>query len=142
MPKRARRRQRPLTAKGAEAVFVRTDVSREADVAAAVATVLERWGTIDILVNNAAIPGVNKFAHEVAVEEWDLVFAVNVRGPFLCTKHVVPDHDEGRARVHRQLLVDLRLIGNDDLPPYHAAKGAVLMMTKTDAVCYAPTASG
>ncbi len=63
---------------------MKADVSREADVEAAVAAVLARWGTIDILVNNAAIPGVNKFAHEVAVAEWDLVFAINVRGPFLC----------------------------------------------------------
>ncbi len=127
-----------ITAKGSEAVFVRTDVSKEADVAAAVATVLGRWGTIDILVNNAAIPGVNKFAHEVAVEEWDLVFAVNVRGPFLCTKHVVPT----MMKAGRGSIVNFSsiygLIGNDDLPPYHAAKGAVLMMTKTDAICYAP----
>ena len=126
-----------LAAAGADALFVRTDVSREADVEAAVATVLERWGTIDVLVNNAAIPGVNKFAHEVAVAEWDLVFAVNVRGPFLCTKHVVP----AMMKAGRGSIVNFSsiygLVGNDDLPPYHAAKGAVLMMTKTDAMCYA-----
>ncbi len=69
-----------LAAKGAGAMFVKTDVSQEADVAAAVRAVLDRWGTIDILVNNAAIPGVNKFAHEVVVEDWDRVFAINVRG--------------------------------------------------------------
>jgi NAD(P)-dependent dehydrogenase (short-subunit alcohol dehydrogenase family) len=127
-----------LAAAGAEALFVRTDVSQEAEVEAAVARVLERWGTVDVLVNNAAIPGVNKFAHEVAVAEWDLVFAVNVRGPFLCTKHVVP----AMMKAGRGSIVNFSsiygLVGNDDLPPYHAAKGAVLMMTKTDAICYAP----
>ena len=126
-----------IRAKGSDALFVKTDVSKEGDVAAAVATVLDAWGTIDVLVNNAAIPGVNKFAHEVAVEEWDLVFAVNVRGPFLCTKHVVPT----MMKAGRGSIVNFSsiygLIGNDDLPPYHAAKGAVLMMTKTDAICYA-----
>lgn len=126
-----------LAAAGAEALFVRTDVSQEAEVEAAVARVLERWGTVDVLVNNAAIPGVNKFAHEVAVAEWDLVFAVNVRGPFLCTKHVVP----AMMKAGRGSIVNFSsiygLVGNDDLPPYHAAKGAVLMMTKTDAICYA-----
>lgn len=126
-----------LVSAGADALFVRTDVSREADVEAAVATVLERWDTVDVLVNNAAIPGVNKFAHEVAVAEWDLVFAVNVRGPFLCTKHVVP----AMMKAGRGSIVNFSsiygLVGNDDLPPYHAAKGAVLMMTKTDAMCYA-----
>lgn len=126
-----------LAAAGAEALFVRTDVSQEAEVEAAVARVLERWGTVDVLVNNAAIPGVNKFAHEVAVAEWDLVFAVNVRGPFLCTKHVVP----AMMKAGRGSIVNFSsiygLVGNDDLPTYHAAKGAVLMMTKTDAICYA-----
>ncbi len=126
-----------VTAKGTDTFFARTDVSQEADVAEAVAAVLARWGTVDILVNNAAIPGVNKFAHEVAVAEWDLVFAVNVRGPFLCTKHVVP----AMMKAGRGSIVNFSsiygLIGNDDLPPYHAAKGAVLMMTKTDAICYA-----
>ena len=126
-----------LAANGHDAVFIKTDVSLEADVEAATKAVLGRWGTIDILVNNAAIPGVNKFAHEVKVDEWDLVFAINVRGPFLCTKHVVPT----MMRAERGSIVNFSsiygLIGNDDLPPYHAAKGAVLMMTKTDAMCYA-----
>ncbi|MDQ0469888.1 SDR family NAD(P)-dependent oxidoreductase [Labrys wisconsinensis] len=126
-----------LKGRGFDALFVKADVSREADVEAAVAAVLARWGTIDILVNNAAIPGVNKFAHEVAVAEWDLVFAINVRGPFLCTKHVVPTMMQaGRGAIVNFSSI-YGLIGNDDLPPYHAAKGAVLMMTKTDAMCYA-----
>ncbi len=127
-----------LVSRAGEAMFVKTDVSHEADVVAATRTVLDRWGTIDILVNNAGIPGVNKFAHEVAVEEWDRVFAINVRGPFLCVKHVVPT----MMRAGHGAIVNLSsiygLIGNDDLPPYHATKGAVLMMTKTDAICYAP----
>ncbi len=126
-----------LTRDGHDVIFIKTDVSKEADVAGATRAVLDRWGTIDILVNNAAIPGVNKFAHEVTVEEWDLVFGINVRGPFLCTKHVVPT----MMKAARGSIVNFSsiygLIGNDDLPPYHATKGAVLMMTKTDAMCYA-----
>ena len=122
---------------GTDVLFVKADVSREADVEAATRAVLARWGAIDVLVNNAAIPGVNKFAHQVTVEEWDLVFAINVRGPFLCTKHVVPT----MMRAGRGSIVNVSsiygLVGNDDLPPYHAAKGAVLTMTKTDAICYA-----
>lgn len=127
-----------LVAQGAEAMFVRTDVSQEAEVAAAVRAVLDRWGTVDILVNNAAIPGVNKFAHEVAVEDWDRVFAINVRGSFLCTKHVVPTMMKAGHGAIVNFSSIYGLIGNDDLPPYHAAKGAVLMMTKTDAICYTP----
>jgi NAD(P)-dependent dehydrogenase (short-subunit alcohol dehydrogenase family) len=126
-----------LEAKGGEALFVRADVSKEAEVADAVRQVLARWGTIDILVNNAAISGVNKFAHEVTVEEWDQIFAVNVRGVFLCTKHVVPTMRTAKRGSIINFSSIYGLIGNDDLPPYHATKGAVLSMTKTDAMCYA-----
>jgi NAD(P)-dependent dehydrogenase (short-subunit alcohol dehydrogenase family) len=126
-----------LTAAGGEALFVRTDVSQEAEVAEAVRQVVERWGAIDILVNNAAVTGVNKFAHEVTVEEWDAVFAVNVRGVFLCTKHVVPHMQKARRGAIVNFSSIYGLVGNDDLPPYHATKGAVLAMTKTDAMCYA-----
>jgi NAD(P)-dependent dehydrogenase (short-subunit alcohol dehydrogenase family) len=127
-----------ITAKGADAFFVKVDVSQEADVAKGVAAVLAKWGTIDVLVNNAAIPGVNKYAHEVTVEEWDKVFSINVRGVFLCTKHVVPTMMKAKKGSIVNFSSIYGLIGNEDLPPYHATKGAVLMMTKTDAICYAP----
>jgi NAD(P)-dependent dehydrogenase (short-subunit alcohol dehydrogenase family) len=127
-----------LRAMGADAINVTIDVSKEADVAKGVADVLARWGTIDILVNNAGIPGVNKLAHEVTVEEWDRVFAVNVRGVFLCTKHVVPTMMKAKKGSIVNLSSIYALIGNVDLPPYHATKGAVLAMTRTDAICYAP----
>jgi NAD(P)-dependent dehydrogenase (short-subunit alcohol dehydrogenase family) len=126
-----------LAAKGGDALFVRADVSKETEVAEAVRQVLARWGTIDILVNNAAVTGVNKFAHEVTVEEWDQIFAVNVRGVFLCTKHVVPVMMAAKRGSIVNFSSIYGLIGNDDLPPYHATKGAVLSMTKTDAMCYA-----
>lgn len=127
-----------LKAKGADAIGVTVDVSQEADVAKGVAEVLAKWGKIDILVNNAGIPGVNKLAHEVTVEEWDRVFAVNVRGVFLCTKHVVPAMMKAKKGSIVNFSSIYALIGNVDLPPYHATKGAVLSMTRTDAICYAP----
>ena len=126
-----------IEAAGGEALFARADVSSEADVKAAVAAVLDRWGTIDVLVNNAAVTGVNKFTHEVTVEEWDHIFSINTRGVFLCTKHVLPTMMEKKAGSIVNFSSIYGLIGNDDLPPYHATKGAVLLMTKTDAICYA-----
>ena len=127
-----------LKEKGAQAEFHRVDVSDERAVAAGVEAVLKRWGRLDILVNNAAITGVNKLAHEVTVEEWDNLFAVNVRGVFLCTKHAVKPMLEAKEGSIVNFSSIYGLIGNDDLPPYHATKGAVLAMTKTDAICYAP----
>jgi NAD(P)-dependent dehydrogenase (short-subunit alcohol dehydrogenase family) len=123
---------------GYEAVAIRVDVTKEDTITEGVRQVIDRWGKIDILVNNAGIPGANKFTHEATVEEWDLVFAVNARGPFLCSKHVLPHMMAAKRGSIVNFSSIYGLIGNDDLPPYHATKGAVLMMTKTDAICYAP----
>ena len=59
-----------------------TDVSREADVISLVRNTVERFGRLDILINNAAI-GIFKPLAETATEEWDLIMAVNARGPFI-----------------------------------------------------------
>ena len=123
---------------GAKVTYQNVDITTEASVSAAVRKVADAHGRIDILVNNAGIPGVNKFAHEVEVAEWDRVFDVNVKGMFLCTKHVLPHMMKQKAGSIVNFSSIYGLIGNIDLPPYHATKGAVLMMTKTDAICYAP----
>ena len=68
-----------LQGKGYDVVYRNVDITNEREVADAVNAVVSKWGKLDILVNNAAIPGANKFAHEMSVEEWDRVFAVNVR---------------------------------------------------------------
>jgi NAD(P)-dependent dehydrogenase (short-subunit alcohol dehydrogenase family) len=122
---------------GFEAEAFQVDVRDEGSVSAAVEKVIGRWGRIDILVNNAAIPGANKFTHELSLEEFEAVFAVNVRGVFLCSKHVLKHMVEAKSGAIVNFSSIYGLIGNDDLPPYHATKGAVLLMTKTDAVCYA-----
>lgn len=127
-----------LGAGGAQVSYHRVDVTAEPSVAAGVAAVVGAHGRLDILVNNAGITGANKFAHEVTVEEWERVFAVNVKGVFLCTKHAIPQMKAQKSGAIVNFSSIYGLIGNEDLPPYHATKGAVLMMTKTDAVCYAP----
>jgi NAD(P)-dependent dehydrogenase (short-subunit alcohol dehydrogenase family) len=123
---------------GGEAAFYKVDVSKEDEVAPAIEQVVKTWGKLDILVNNAAVTGVNKFAHDVTVDEWDRIFAINVRGVFLCTKHAVKPMMAAKGGSIVNFSSIYGLIGNDDLPPYHATKGAVLAMTKTDAICYAP----
>lgn len=123
---------------GGEAMFLKIDLTDEAAISAAVDKVAEAFGTVDVLVNNAAVTGVNKLTHEVSLDEWRQVFDVNVTGVFLTSKHVLPKMMAQKSGSIVNFSSIYGLIGNNDIPPYHATKGAVLMMTKTDAVCYAP----
>ena len=115
-----------LSGQNYDVVYSDVDITNEQEVAQAVSAVLSKWGKLDILVNNAAIPGANKFAHEISVEEWDRVFAVNVKGSFLCTKYgVVPMMEQNEGAIVNFSSI-YALIGNDDIPAYHATKGAIL----------------
>lgn len=124
-------------AKELSASFHLVDITKEKQVADAFADVIARHGRLDILVNTAAITGVNKMAHEVEEAEWDHVFDVNVKGTFLCSKHAFRQMLKQKSGSVVNFSSTYALIGNDDLPPYHSTKGAVLSMTKTDAMCYA-----
>ncbi len=81
-----------LEARGAQALGVACDVSREADTQRLATETLARFGRIDVLVNNAALYGtlVRRPFMEIPVEEWDRVMAVNLRGLFLCARAVFP----------------------------------------------------
>ncbi|MGA7432676.1 MAG: SDR family NAD(P)-dependent oxidoreductase, partial [Xanthobacteraceae bacterium] len=80
-------------AHGANSVASRvTDVSDEAAVKALIADTMERFGKIDVLINNAALfaPLAEQGCTEIDTAVWDRVMAINLRGPFLMVKHVVP----------------------------------------------------
>lgn len=126
-----------LTKRGMAAAYWHVDVAQEASVAAAMAAVQQRFGRLDVLVNNAGIAGVNKPTHEVTEAEWDRVQAINVKGVFFCTKHAIPLMKQAGAGSIINLSSIYGLVGGPDVPPYHASKGAVRLMTKTDAMTYA-----
>jgi NAD(P)-dependent dehydrogenase (short-subunit alcohol dehydrogenase family) len=79
-----------LAKAGEQAVAIKTDVANEADVAAAVDKVFTKWGRIDLLCNNAGVLDTYKPGHEVSLKEWNDVMAINVTGPFLMSKYVIP----------------------------------------------------
>ncbi len=126
-----------IGAQGGTARYWHLDVAQESQVQAVVAEVIRAFGRIDVLVNNAGISGVSKPTHEITEQEWDRVQAVNVKGPFFCTKHVIPHMKRGGGGSIVNLSSIYGLIGAPDAPPYHASKGALRLMTKTDALLYA-----
>ena len=81
-----------LTAAGLQAVGLGVDIADEASVKAAVAAMLDRFGSIDVLINNASLMSTlpRRSWLEIPVEEWDRVMAVNLRGMFLCCRAVFP----------------------------------------------------
>lgn len=129
--------EKDLQQRGLKAHFRRCDVSKEADVAEAVAEVAARFGKIDVLVNNAGVAGANKPTHELTEAEWDHVQAINVKGVFFCTKHAIPHLRRNGGGSIINLSSIYGLVGAGDVPPYHASKGAVRLMSKNDALIYA-----
>jgi NAD(P)-dependent dehydrogenase (short-subunit alcohol dehydrogenase family) len=122
---------------GGDARFWHLDVAAETDVQRVFADVAGAFGRLDVLVNNAGIAGVNKPTDQITVEEWDRVIAINVRGVFLCTKHAIPHLRRAGGGCIVNLSSIYGIISAPDIPPYHASKGAVRLMTKTDALLYA-----
>jgi len=115
---------------GCEAVFVQADVSVEADCIHLVQSASEHFGGIDILVNNAAITPVEPPGAQQSVELWDAVFAVNVRGAFLCCREAIPlmrRHGGGRI-INIGSSVPFR--GKMDRLAYGCSKSALWSMTK------------
>ena len=92
---------------------------------------------IDVLFNNAGISGVGVL-HEIEPEAWDRVINVNIRGVFLPSKYVLPHMMEQRQRFHHQYVVLHRGDGLARRASYAATKGAVLALTKSMQVDYAP----
>jgi len=113
------------------------DTSDEKNVREVFEEAVDTFGSLDVLVNNAGISGVDKPPHEIEVEEWRKVMDVNVTGVFLCTKHAVPTMRKAGKGSIINLSSIYGLIGAGDIPPYHASKGAVRLMTKNDALTYA-----
>lgn len=125
-----------LRRSGRRAVAVRADVAKATDVSALVQTVLQSWGRLDVLVNNAGI-AVRTPPDELSLREWDEVIGVNLTGAFLCSQAAMPAlRAAGGAIVN---VASIRgLIGGSSLP-YASAKGGLIAFTKTLAATLAPT---
>ncbi len=113
------------------------DVSDEEQVRRVTDEVVDHFGGLDVLVNNAGISGADRPTHELSLEEWEEVQAVNTRGVFLCTREAIPHMKDAGGGSIVNLSSIYGIVSAPDIPSYHASKGAVRMMTKTDALFYA-----
>ena len=128
---------RLIDADGGEAFVVVADVSRAADVEAAVAAVVERWGRLDCAHNNAGIGGPGGLTGSYLEDDWDRVMGVNLRGVWLCLKAELTQmvRQGGGAIVNQSAVAGL--VANPGLPAYTVSKHGVLGLTRNAAVEYA-----
>lgn len=121
----------PSLEPGGEATFVAADVLKSDDVQMVVQAAVERWGRIDTLVNNAAMMTFEPIA-DLSEEDWDRVFAVNLKGPFLFTKFALPHLREHAAIVNVSSVHAAATTSG--VVPYASSKGGIEAFTRGLAV--------
>jgi len=136
--------ERLIADAGGTAAFVEADVSRWNDVDLLVSAAVERFGRLDVMVNNAGIAGRHsKPLLETTEEDWDAIMAVNLRGVFLCCKRAIAEMlgqepiGEVRGRVIN-VSSQHGMVGPPGHVAYAASKGGVVNLTRQLAVDYGP----
>ncbi|MFD2612423.1 SDR family NAD(P)-dependent oxidoreductase [Paenibacillus gansuensis] len=122
---------------GGSALFLQGDVTDPESIRGVVDQALAAFGKIDVLFNNAGISGVGA-VHEVEPEAWDRVINVNIRGVYLPSKMVLPHMMNQKFGVIINMSSCIAEIGLARRASYSATKGAVLSLTKSMQVDYAP----
>lgn len=127
-----------ITEMGGEALPVVTDISDPSSVDAMVKATLARFGTVDILINNAAIPGKDAFVEDASLEQWEQAIKVDLFGTFNCCHSVVPEMK--RKRSGRIIILSSTAIHNPIVRKTHyvAAKTGLVGLTRTLALELAP----
>ncbi len=124
---------------GGKASYVHADVSKDADVAAMVKHATDTHGGLDILVNNAGWAYSNRSSLEVTEDDFDKVFAVNVKSLYLSTVHAVPALRQAKGQgVIVNVASTAAVRPRPNLTWYNATKGAAVVITKSLAVEFAP----
>jgi len=117
----------------------RTDVSNEAQVDAMFAELSARWGALDVLVNNAGIAGPTARVEDTELGDWEQTIAVNLTGPFLCTRRAVPLLKSAGGGSIVNLSSIAGRLGFPLRTPYSASKYGVIGLTETWAMELGPS---
>ncbi len=128
-----------LRSGGATVIAIQCDVARSVDVAAAVVETMERFGRIDVLVNNAGIQPATSYhrVEDTPEEIWDRILGVNLRAMYLTCKHALPMMRAGGGGVVVNMSSVQGLQSMLRVPAYAASKGAILALTRNVALDYA-----
>ena len=128
---------RALGTASTDVAFLKVDVTREDEVERATAAVIDRCGRIDVLINNA---GVNAYFDAAAMTEaqWDQVFAVDLKGAWLCSKHVLPGMRARRSGSIVNIASIHATVTIAGMFPYAAAKSGLVGLTRSLALDCAP----
>jgi len=136
-PEKAKETAGLIEAAGGQAVALHADVTDPASAKAMIDETIRLYGRIDVLFNNAGISGVGML-HEIEPEAWDRVMSVNIKGVYLASKYALPPMMEQKSGSIINMSSCIAEIGLARRASYAATKGAVLSLTKSMQVDYAP----
>ncbi|MDR1604063.1 MAG: SDR family oxidoreductase [Gracilibacteraceae bacterium] len=122
---------------GGEAIFVKCDVSKSADVQNLVQTIIKTYGRLDVAVNNSGLLPVTADLEFQTEEDFDQIIAVDLKGVFLCMKYEIPEmlkNETGGAIINVGSVVSL--VADPGMAPYVAAKHGVAGLTRAAAMEY------
>ena len=125
---------------GGQAIFVKTDVSKAAEVEVLAATAVKQFGGIDILYSNAAVQlhGKDARAHELSEEIWERTYQINIKGVWLCAKYVIPAMLQRGGGSIINVASPTGMLGcAPGYTAYSSSKGAVYGLTRVMAADYA-----
>ncbi len=122
---------------GGEAIFVKADVSKSADVQNAIAATVAKYGKLDVLYNNAGIEGALAPIADSTEENFDKVISINLRGVFLGMKYGIIQMLKQGGGVIISTASVAGLVGAPNMTAYSASKGGIVQLTKTAALEYA-----
>jgi len=127
---------REIEGQGGQAVAIASDVTKAQDAERAVREAAVRFGRLNVLVNNAGALHVSTIEN-VPEEEWDRIMSVNLKGPFLMSRAVLPELRKAGGGSIVNIGSVLGLIGAKDRAAYCASKGGVTLLTKAMALDHA-----